>query len=119
MKKIFAFFLCFVTIIALFSINNTGKEFSFESYLTELSQVADERPKIPDTVDIENTLEEFELTEQEDTAKILKVVRHIWTGIKLLAHGIVFICKFMLFLLLYIVFLIKLVSVGTFNLFIW
>lgn len=119
MRKFYVFIICLATLIALFSINNGTKTFSFESYLTELSQVADERPKLPDTKNISDTFSEYEELGTDNSENIVKILKSIWTTIKLIVYAVVFLARFILYILNYIIFLAKLLGTATFNLVVW
>lgn len=118
MKKIFAFFLCFVVIVALFSFNKNGREFSFEQYLTELSQVADDRPGMPSSERVDEVLAEFGEYE-ESTSGILKALKTIWSVIKLIYNCLVFAVEFLIYIVKYMIFLSEFMTVATYKLFVW
>ena len=118
MKKIFSFFLCFVVIVALFSINSNSREFSFEQYLTELSQISDDRPKMPSSERVDEILEEF--GEYDDnTSGILKALKTIWSVIKLIYNCLVFAVEFLIYIIKYMIFLAEFMTVATYKLFVW
>lgn len=119
MKKFLSFFLCFASLIALFSIKNADSNFSFEAYLNKISSVADNRPSLPDTSDISYVLNEYDQGDSEDASGILKALKSIWTTIKLLFQCIVYFIKFIVYIVQFIVYVCQLLSACFFNLVIW
>ncbi len=119
MKKILAFFLCFASIIALFSLKNADKTFSFEVYLNKISSVADNRPTLPDTSSISYVLNEYDQGDTADTSGILKALKSIWTTIKLIFQCFIYFMKFIVYIIQYLVFIGQLFTACFFNLIVW
>ena len=120
MRKIGVLLICLAVIISLFSVNNATSSFSFENYLTEISQVAENRPSMPDTEKIDKVILEYELNEdEEDSSKILVVLKSVWTTIKLIYECIVFAVRFLLYIFEMLVYVIKIVCACTYNLLVW
>lgn len=120
MKKILSVFLCLAIIVALFTINNENKEFSFEAYLTNLSQVSDDRPTMPSTEDIVSTFEEFGNYDTENTdLSFFNGLKDIWTALKLIYECVVFAIKFLIYIVEYIVYIGKVGCALFYNLLVW
>ena len=119
MRKLGAFLIFFAAIVALFSINNIDKTFSFEAYLDNISIVADDRPTLPSTEAIENTIDEYDETQLSDNPGIIKSLKHIWTTLKLIFQIIVYVMKFFVYLIQSIFFIIRFISACFYNLIVW
>lgn len=121
MKKILTFLLCFATLVALFSIKNTNSEFSFEQWLTNISEVSDNRPTMPSTDDVDFALDSFkEYEEDADVSeKILVTIENFGNVFTVGYECIVFAVKFLIYIVEYILYLSTLVSVMFYNLFVW
>ena len=117
MKKILAFLLCFATLVALFSIKNADSKFSFEQWLTNVSEVSDNRPTMPTTDNITKIWEDEEYS--EDGAGIVKVLTTIKNIFVTIYECLVFAIKFLVYIVEYILYLSQVVSVVFYNLFVW
>lgn len=119
MRRIGVLLLCLMVIIALFSVNNATKTFSFESYLTEISRVAENRPNMPSAEKIEKVFLEYDQNGDDTSTKILGVVKSIWTTLKLIYECIVFAVRFLLYIFEMLLYVIKIVCSCTYNLLVW
>lgn len=121
MKKIVVIIICLATIVGLFGVNNATKTFSFEDYITKVSVSAENRPDMPSTEKIQKVFLEYEFSKEdkENSAKILVVVKSIWTTIKLIYECIVFAVMFLLYLVEMLLYLINILSAMTYNLLVW
>jgi hypothetical protein len=117
-RKLLVLFVCFVTIISLFAVNNETKSFSFENYLTEISIVAEDRPKMPSTEFIESVFDEYGNYEP-DTSGILKAIKAVWTTLKLIYEYVVFACRWFVYCCEFILYVIDLIVACTYNLLVW
>ena len=118
MRKLGVLLICLAVIIALFGVNNATKTFSFESYLTEISQVAENRPSMPSSERIDKVILEFEDNNEEEQ-KWYKIFEDIWTGIKLIYECVSFAVRFLLYIFEMLVYVIKIVVACTYNLLVW
>ena len=121
MNKLVTLIICLATIVALFSVNNSSTTFSFEDYITKVSVSAENRPDMPSTEKIQKVFLEYEFSEEdkEDSAKILVVVKSIWTTIKLIYECIVFAVMFLLYLVEMLLYVINIATALTYNLLVW
>lgn len=120
MNKLVVFIICLATIVALFSVNNANSTFSFEDYITKVSVSAEDRPSLPSTEKIDKVMLEYELNEDdEDSSKILVVLKSVWTTIKLIYECIVYAVRLLLYLVEMTLYLINIVSAMTYNLLVW
>ena len=118
MRKFFAFLICFACLISLFAINTEGKDFSVETYLTNLSVIAEDRPNFPSTENINKTLEEY--GEYEDKISgILKAIKAVWTTIKLIYQCLVFAVNLLLYIAQMMIYIFKLASASVYYLVAW
>lgn len=117
MKKLGVFLICFAVLIALFSVNNVSKDFSFEHYLTEISEVADDRPEMPSTEKINKVVLEY--GNYDDDSKWYEVLKSVWTTLKLIYECVVFAVQFLIYIFEMIVYVIKIVVACTYNLIVW
>ena len=58
MQKIGVLFICLAVIVALFSVNNIDKTFSFDTYISAVAESAEDRPNMPSTKDISDVVED-------------------------------------------------------------
>lgn len=117
MKKVSVFFICFAVVIALFSVNNVSKSFSFENYLVQISEVADNRPDMPSTEKINKVVLEY--GNYDDDSKWYEVLKSVWITLKLIYECIVFAVQFLIYIFEMIVYVIKIVIACTYNLLVW
>lgn len=118
MRKLGVLLICLAVIIALFGVNNATKTFSFESYLTEISQVAENRPSMPSTDRVNSVLDEYGEYDA-DTSGVIKALKAVWTTLKLIYECLVFAVKFIVYIFEMLVYVIKIVVACTYNLLVW
>lgn len=118
MRKFGVILICLAVIIALFSVNNSTKTFSFEHYLTEISVVAENRPSMPDSEKIDKVINEYG-NYTEDTNNIVKALKDVWTTLKLIYECVVFAVRFLLYIFEMLLYVIKIVIACTYNLLVW
>ena len=119
MRRLGAFLIFFAALVAILSINNIDRTFSFENYLENISIVADDRPTLPSTENIQNTLAEYDETQLSDNPGIIKSLKHIWTTLKFIFQIIVYVFKFISYIIQFFFFIIRLVGACFYNLLIW
>lgn len=119
MRKFFAFLICFACLISLFAINTEGKDFSVETYLTNLSVIAEDRPNFPTTKYITDTIAEYDETQMSDDAGIFKAIKYVWITLKVIYQCVAFTINFIVYIAELMLYIFKLASASVYYLVVW
>ena len=113
--------ISFALIVSLISYNNANSSFSFEKYLDNISQVTAVQPTMPETGEINDTLEEYSYVEKDDNNSlgIIKALKYVWVTLKLIFHCLVYALKFLVYIAEMLVYVLKIVSAMFYNLIVW
>ncbi len=117
MRKLGVVFICLVVIIALFSVNNATSSFSFENYLSNVAESAENRPEMPSTEKIVKTFLEY--GDYDEDSKWYEVLKVIWITLKLIYECVVFAVMFLVYCIEMLLYIIKIVCSCTYNLLVW